>query len=215
MNDAVAFIINETYSSSKLSKISNPKTRRIETPPLGITYTETLHARDASSILKLVHQQYFVNNRPIPIAPPDIEKEIIDYCQQQDNIEHDAIEALIGTSVKRLDTCHVAAQCLTFTTNIFHENMVKFTEKKARNVDNTVRQKKLHDPNISDDTKDLELRPNKCEVTHNFNLSSHSSSIKPKRLHPAPAPTDDGLPGSRTFKQFILINYFYIFVFVH
>ncbi|CAB5385498.1 unnamed protein product [Rhizophagus irregularis] len=65
-------------------------------------------------------------------------KEIIDYCQQQDNIERDAIAkarrdeaALIGTSVKRLDTCHVAAQCLTFTTNIFHENMVKFTEKKA------------------------------------------------------------------------------------
>ncbi|PKB99151.1 hypothetical protein RhiirA5_430201 [Rhizophagus irregularis] len=57
-------------------------------------------------------------------------KEIIDYCQQQDNIKRDAIAkarrdeaALIGTSVKRLDTCHVAAQCLTFTTNIFHENM--------------------------------------------------------------------------------------------
>ncbi|CAG8719125.1 22987_t:CDS:2 [Rhizophagus irregularis] len=93
-------------------------------------------------------------------------KEIIDYCQQQDNIERDAIAkarrdeaALIGTSVKRLDTCH-------------HETLIIPCLRD--------------DPNTSDDTKDLELQSNKCEVTHNFNLSSHSSSIKPKRLRPAP-----------------------------
>ncbi|PKY54693.1 hypothetical protein RhiirA4_502062 [Rhizophagus irregularis] len=117
----------------------------------------------------------------------------IDHCQQQDNIERDAIAkarkeeaALLGTSVKRLDTRCVAIDRLTSTADIFHENMVKFTEKKAINADNIKCQKKLRnemnkfldsfkrsirqaaprdDPNTSDDTKDLELRLNKRDVT--------------------------------------------------
>ncbi|CAB5392544.1 unnamed protein product [Rhizophagus irregularis] len=73
----------------------------------------------------------------------------IDHCQQQDNIERDTIAkarkeeaALLGTSVKRLDTRCVAIDCLTSTADIFHENMVKFTEKKAINAGNIKRQKK-------------------------------------------------------------------------
>ncbi|PKC73027.1 hypothetical protein RhiirA1_437875 [Rhizophagus irregularis] len=161
-------------------------TKSIFSNRLGTTYSETLHARDANSILRLepynpIPDMFIPTNtvilyRQIQYTPkmellsyqepkngspicqnwrrnsPDRRRQEIlqiDHCQQQDNIERDTIAkarkeeaALLGTSVKRLDTRCVAIDCLTSTADIFHENMVKFTEKKAINAGNIKRQKK-------------------------------------------------------------------------
>ncbi|CAB4401857.1 unnamed protein product [Rhizophagus irregularis] len=80
--------------------------------------------------------------------------------------------------------------------------MNKFLDSFKRSI------RQRDDPNTSDDTKDLELRPNKRDVTYNFNLSSHNSSIKPKRLRPAPVLADYSLeagPLNSSYKLSVFI----------